>query len=318
MQSRFYQFLSSLEKRVFLVIDKHVQEIYQFSADKMVTISGGESVKTRKMKEFVEDELLKQGIGRGDIIVAVGGGSVTDLVGFVAATLHRGVDYVNVPTTFLGMVDASIGGKTGINTPFGKNTIGAFHLPKQIYIEEEFLTTLSKVDYLMGLAEVIKYGLIFDRNLFEELERGDFDTKKVIERSQQIKQEIVEKDPREIGLRQILNFGHTVAHGLELISHYQIPHGFAVATGLLMETKLSVQQGFCSYEEFFRLKELLERYEFPLQSFCKELLYSAMLLDKKNKDGKVYFVLLDRIGRCVEKEGRYSFPISKEILSNIL
>lgn len=307
-------FLHSWQKRLFLVVDATVENLYQFSREGHYTlvIPGGERSKTRGVKEFVENQLLESGVGPEDLLIAIGGGTITDLVGFVAATLYRGISYINVPTTLLGMVDASIGGKTGINTSFGKNTIGAFHLPRHVHIEPAFLETLPEQEYLMGLAEVIKYGLIFDADLFELLERKNFSLKKVIQTCCAIKQHVVDNDPLEKkGLRQILNFGHTVGHGLELMTNYEIPHGFAVAMGLLLETKISALMGYCNEVE--RVERILASYKFPLQSFSKEVLYSAMLRDKKSRSDQVYCVLLDRIGQCVEKGGAYSFPVPKEI-----
>ncbi|MBM3202237.1 MAG: 3-dehydroquinate synthase [Chlamydiae bacterium] len=317
MQSRFSDFLASIKRKTYLVVEKKIHDLYGIHADNILVIPGGELVKTRQMKEFVEDALLAKGISKSDVIVAVGGGSLLDLVGFVASTLLRGIDFITVPTTLLAMVDASIGGKTAINTPYGKNLIGAFHMPIDSYVDFTFLDTLPEEEFLMGMAEVIKYGLVFDKQLFEEIENKSASLEKIVLRSREIKQEIVAKDPMDKGIRHILNFGHTVGHALEFLHNYELKHGFAVASGLVFELALSIHEGYCSSYDLDRLKELLQMYKFPLQSFCKKLLYSAMLKDKKNRDGEVYFVLLHEIGRCVEKQGKYSFPIPKETLWSI-
>lgn len=328
LKKDFVEFLSSLKKRLFVITDENIQRIYRNALQDdlsdvfWLTVPAGERYKTREMKQEIEDQLLRLGIRSNDVVIAIGGGVITDLVGFVSSTLYRGVDYINIPTTLLGMVDASVGGKTGVNTPFGKNSVGSFYPPIHVHIQIDFLQTLSKTEKLMGLAEVIKYGLILDSELFFRLEKEkvkwDSLDKEFIEylvnTSRKIKESIVDVDFMETGYRQILNFGHTVAHGLELITNYQIPHGFSVAIGLLVEAYISHQEGFCPLDHVIRLKNLLKSYEFPLDilsSDMKEALYQAMQRDKKNRGEEPYFVLIERIGQYLEKGLTYSFPIDK-------
>jgi 3-dehydroquinate synthase len=328
LKKDFVDFLFSLKKRLFVITDENIQRIYkdllknELPGASWLVIPPGESYKTREMKQKIEDQLLSMNIRSNDVLLAIGGGVVTDLIGFVASTLSRGVDYINIPTTLLGMVDASVGGKTGVNTPFGKNSVGVFYPPIHVHIQMDFLSTLSKTQRLIGLAEVIKYGLISDPFLFLRLEKEkekwdcldkDF-IQYLVDTSRKIKESVVNVDFMETGYRQILNFGHTVAHGLELMTSYQIPHGFALAIGLLIESYISYQEGFCPYDHVIRVKSLLQYYEFPLDIFSEGMgkaLYQAMTRDKKNLDNEVYFVHINQIGRYVNKDNLYSFPITK-------
>jgi 3-dehydroquinate synthase len=282
----------------------------------VIVLPAGEKIKCRKVKEKLEDELFRRGVGRDGCLIAFGGGVITDLVGFVAATYKRGIEYISIPTSVMGMVDAAIGGKTGINTSFGKNTIGAFYPPKKIFLERVFLETLPRKEWKNGFSEVVKYGLIWDKEVF-----WNFQNPEMILRSAAIKEEIVSKDFREEGIRRILNFGHTIAHAIELISKYRISHGSAVWFGLLVESTISTYLGYLKKEKLDEIFNLLQNSELsqkiPLN--CKEKnLYEVMKNDKKEKNSLPRFVLIDKIGRCPPFNGEYCTTVEREIVEEAI
>ncbi|HSX26742.1 MAG TPA: 3-dehydroquinate synthase [Chlamydiales bacterium] len=274
----------------------------------------GEGAKTRETKEFLEDELMRQNYGRDTVLIALGGGVTTDLVGFVAATYMRGVPFLSIPTTLLAMVDSAIGGKTGVNTPYGKNLIGAFYPPQAIFIHREFLKSLPEREWMSGLGEVLKYGLIGNRDHWQlcreagkEWRKSPY-IEKLIQGSIQTKIEVVEKDPTEKGYRRILNFGHTVGHALELLSGYEMAHGEAVAIGCMAESYLSYLVGSLSKEALEEILHLYNRLGFKVRlpkKFQKKSFLEAMALDKKGKSGSPRFVQIDQIGRCIPFDGDY-------------
>lgn len=250
------------------------------------------------MKQVLEDKLLELGMDRDSLLIGLGGGVISDLVGFLAATYMRGIDYFLIPTTFMAMVDASIGGKTSVNTPHGKNLIGAFHFPKRIFCEPLFLKTLPEIEMRGGFVEVIKYGLIWDEAIFRDI--GKRTRESFIARSIEIKEEIVQKDPYErSGLRKILNFGHTIGHALEQIKNYEISHGEAVWNGLLMESYLSWKKGFLSLIDLEDIVTTLFQDDVRLEvleGIDKNHLYEVMRRDKKSVDLTPHIVTLKRIG----------------------
>lgn len=279
------------------------------------TFPKGEQHKTRSTKEKLEDALLQAGYGRDTVIVGIGGGIVTDVAGFVAATFCRGVPFIAVPTTLLGMVDASIGGKTAVNTPFAKNAIGAFHPPESILIDTAFLKTLSAKQLQEGLAEIVKHALISSEELFTLLlqhhllwlERDLSFIEMLIYRSCEIKAHIVQKDPRETGMRRILNFGHTIGHALEIATSHRLSHGEAVAIGMMIESHLSprLPEG-----DLDKIETLYSLYNLPTKAvFDKTSFFKALKFDKKNTDGKVRAVTLHRIGCASFHEGQYCTPL---------
>ena len=259
--------------------------------------------------ELIWQCLMDHGFDRQSAVVNLGGGMITDLGGFVAATYKRGIDFFHIPTTLLAMVDAAIGGKTGINYGVVKNQLGTITLPKATVIDTEFLKTLSDYDLKTGLAEVFKHGLISDRTLWEELgEIENFYSVRswdaIIEKAVAVKVNIVEKDPTEKGMRKLLNFGHTIGHALEshlLETNRKISHGHAVALGMMAETHLSANYSGLSSEsteEIFRL--LKKHYEIPSFSFEDIDALTALLRhDKKNVSGAFRFTLLEDIGKGV-------------------
>jgi 3-dehydroquinate synthase len=332
---RFFNILckeiQKIEGSIVLIMDEHLAALYGNLWEDFIRHSGlpfvtlilppGEGTKSRKTKEKIENELLKRGVGRDGCLIAFGGGVITDLVGFVAATYKRGMEYIAIPTTLIGMVDAAIGGKTAINTAFGKNTIGAFHLPRKIFIEEKFLDTLPLKERKGGFSEIVKYGLIWDKELFLELQKPTFVLSEIILRSKKIKEEIVGKDFQERGLRRILNFGHTIGHAIEASSRYKISHGAAVWFGLLVESTISNYLGYLKREFLGEIFNLLQS-SMLSQKFswnCKEKnLYEVMENDKKGKNSLPRFVLIDQIGRCASFDEEYCTIVKKEIVEEAI
>lgn len=294
----------------------------------VATISAGETSKNLREAEMLYTGAIEMGLDRNSVIIALGGGVVGDLAGFVAATYLRGIPFVQVPTSLLAQVDSSVGGKTAVNHELGKNLIGAFHQPKAVFIDLDVLKTLPDREIKSGLAEVIKYGVIRDANFFSYLEENvdkilsrDVNAlTKIIQRSCEIKAEIVSKDEKESNLRRILNFGHTVAHAVEEETDFvRYHHGEAVAIGMLASALISEALGKINYYDVRRLKNLLER--FGLDTYCEgcniEKLYAATLRDKKTLDGKTHWVLMKKFGE-VEVVDEVPEDIVKGVLKEIV
>jgi 3-dehydroquinate synthase len=273
----------------------------------VLTFPPGERSKTRETWGRLTDELLRLGFGRDSGIVALGGGVAGDLAGFVAATYMRGIPCLQVPTTLLAMLDASVGGKTGVDTPEGKNLIGAFHPPVAVLADPLVLATLPDREYRAGLAEAVKHGLIADREYFAWIEgsvaalraRDPAALQHLVRRSVEIKAEVVGEDEREAGRRAILNAGHTVAHALERATDFRLPHGEAVGLGLVAEAALATGLGLASPEAGARLAALLERLGLPTrvgEPLGEERILAAMGSDKKNRAGGVRFALPRGVG----------------------
>ncbi len=328
-------FLDQLASRFALITDSQVLALYGKKIEewlnkrniKVQTFSfpAGEQAKTRETKQKLEDELLAHQFDRESGIIALGGGVVTDLAGFVAATYLRGIPYISMPTTLLGMVDAGIGGKTGVNTPAGKNLIGALYPPQAVFIQPDMLSSLSEKEMQNGLAEVIKYGLIASETLFDLLENQEEFTQPVlfqlIYHSLAVKKKVVEADPTEKGLRRILNFGHTIGHAIETLENYQISHGAAVAIGMRIESALSLRLGHLKKGGFERIERILKKYRYPLylpKLATPEKLVQAMARDKKASSGAPRFVLLKTIGEPLSFDGHYCTTIDEKLLYEIL
>lgn len=276
----------------------------------LVTLLAGERAKSLKSVGACFDQLAGHRLERKSFIVALGGGVVGDLAGFVAATYLRGVPFVQVPTTLLAQVDSSVGGKVGINLRAGKNLVGAFHQPRLVLCDLAALSTLSDREFRSGLAEVIKYGIISDRAFFQRLERelsrvmarDAAILSAIIARCCEIKAHIVQQDETETGLRSILNFGHTIGHALEAISHYgQYRHGEAIAIGQVLAARLSHEILGLPSTDVSRICQLFERAGLPtevkLDRRQRQNLMAAMRLDKKVTGGQIKFVLARRIGK---------------------
>jgi 3-dehydroquinate synthase len=276
----------------------------------LITVPAGETSKSLKRVQRCYDDLAAMKIERKSFVVALGGGVVGDLAGFIAATYMRGIPFVQIPTTLLSQVDSSVGGKVGVNLKAGKNLVGAFYQPKLVLCDLDTLETLPMREYRSGLAEVIKYGIIYDAGLFRRLEREMNRLLKrepnsltaVIARCCQIKAEVVTQDETESGLRAILNFGHTIGHGLEAISNYgKYLHGEAISIGQVAAARLSEELSGLPVEDSLRIRQLFENAGLPVRVALKKpqqkLLLDAMRLDKKVSDGEIKFVLATGIGK---------------------
>jgi 3-dehydroquinate synthase len=276
----------------------------------LVTVAAGEKSKRISVVENCYDQLAGHRLERKSFIVALGGGVVGDLAGFVAATYLRGIDFVQVPTTLLAQVDSSVGGKTGVNLKAGKNLVGAFYQPRLVLCDLDTLKTLPEREFRAGLAEVIKYGIIYDAKLFARLERdlskiSQRDSNalsEVIARCCEIKAEVVSQDETETGLRAILNFGHTIGHAIENSSGYgKFLHGEAISIGQIAAAKLSHKILGLPSNDVARIKKLFVRTSLPTQIKLnlaqRKKLFTAMKLDKKVSAGEIKFVLAERIGK---------------------
>jgi 3-dehydroquinate synthase len=272
----------------------------------LVTVASGEESKSLDQVSRVSRELVRAGLDRGSAIFALGGGVVGDLAGFVAATLFRGIVFINLPTTLLSQVDSSVGGKTGVNLPEGKNLLGTFYQPRLVVADVLTLRTLPAREFRSGLAEVVKHAMIADPELFRLLEdcadrileREPSTLQTIIARNCAIKAKVVEADEREAGMRAVLNFGHTVGHAVEAALGYGVvTHGEAVAYGMLVATNVSVRRGLCPPKDAERLETLLRRFALvPSNLPSLELLETYILRDKKMRDGVLQFVLTPGVG----------------------
>ena len=279
-----------------------------------IEVPGGEESKSLAQFSRIQDSLVAHQLDRGSTVIALGGGIIGDLAGFAAAVYMRGIPYVQIPTTVQAQVDASVGGKTAINHPKGKNLIGAFHQPKLVLIDVETLKTLPQRDIRSGLIEVIKMGVIRDEPLFEMVEENldailNLDSailSEMIACACINKAEIVAKDEKESGLRMVLNYGHTFGHALEALTHYKrYRHGEAVSIGMNCAAQLAVNLGMFSETDFQRQRTLLKRANLPItfpRDITPEAVCEAMSLDKKTLGGKIRLILPTRIGEVVIRD----------------
>jgi 3-dehydroquinate synthase len=326
--------------RYAVVSDSNVGPLYGSNAlasfapgsAELFTIPAGEENKTRDSWSWLSDELLARGFGRDTTIVALGGGVVGDLAGFVAATYMRGVPVVQVPTTLLAMIDASIGGKTGVDTPAGKNLVGAFHNPAVVVADPQVLGTLALNILRTGFAEAIKHGAIADSGYFEFVKQelplllapggiaGDV-VSRVIVRSIEIKAEIVLLDERERGLRKVLNFGHTVGHALEALSGYELAHGEAVAVGMALESAIAERAGFADAGTSAAIRGALSAAGLPAdrpEAISGEQIVDAMRVDKKARGGRVEFALPRCIGAMAGSSTGWAVTVDEDIVREVL
>ena len=290
-------------------------------------IPAGESYKNYNSISQVFDRALECKLERNSTMVALGGGVVGDMTGFASATWLRGMNFVQVPTSLLAMVDASVGGKTGINHPQGKNLIGAFHQPKLVLIDPTVLKTLPEREFKAGMAEVVKYGVIWDKDLFEQLEEASrLDSlnniessllNEILSRSCQAKADVVAQDEKESGLRAILNYGHTIGHAIESLTNYDtFVHGEAVAMGMVAAGRIAVAMNLWSEVETQRQDNLLKKIGLPtkIPNYLEvEKIIDHLQNDKKVKDGKVRFVLPTEIGKVIITD-----QVTNDILSKVV
>lgn len=306
-----------------------------FQAD-LFSFPAGESSKTRETKALLEDQLLSKAYGRDCCIIAVGGGAVTDLAGFVAGTFGRGVPSLNYATTLLAAADASVGGKTGVNTPVATNLIGVFHQPRKVYIDLAAWRTLPAREFRSGLAETIKHACMSDGQFFSYLEanmdRIITDEGELILDAEvcehialtncRIKYEVVEQDEHERNLRQILNLGHTAGRALEALSGYRLLHGEAIAVGLVIQARLGVKYGYMTEEQADRVVTLLKKAGLPTEipeNITNRALLDKMYTDKKVRSGRIRFVFQDGIGamKCFA-DGSYSVAVEESEVMELL
>ena len=299
---------------LFVICDETVGALYGEAAREqlashpgwkaLLSFPAGESSKSREHKDALEDQLLARRAGRDSVLVAIGGGVTGDLAGYVAATLHRGIPLIHLPTTLLAQVDSSIGGKVGINHPAGKNLLGAFYQPAAIYADINFLHSLPDDEYFNGLAEVIKYAVIMDDELWGWLERDSEGIirrenallERIVSRCAQLKIRVVQADEKEAEYRSILNFGHTVGHAIEQLSRYRLKHGYAIAAGMQIAVRLSRTHLGYPEERVRGLNRLLEVYQLnrtPLQDFSFEEVWECLQSDKKSRRQSPRFTLMN-------------------------
>ena len=290
----------NLDRKVMIVTDKGVPEKYmnivkaQCPNGYSIAVEQGEGAKSFKVFEEVCRKLLDLGFHRNDLIIALGGGVIGDLAGFAAASYMRGIDFINIPTTTLSQIDSSIGGKTAINLGDTKNIIGAFYQPKGVFIDLEVLKTLPERHYYNGLVEALKAGLIYDRELFEIFENKNIDEnlQEIIYRALLVKKDVVEKDEKEENLRKILNFGHTVGHGIEGFFHLKdVLHGEGVAMGMLPMIE--------DEELRERTKKILKKMNIDTDiKYDREKVFELMLKDKKSDQDKITLVKVKELGKA--------------------
>lgn len=274
---------------------------------KLITIPAGEKSKSISMTEYLYNEMLDFELTRSDLIIALGGGVVGDLTGFAASTLLRGIPFVQIPTTLLSQVDSSVGGKVAVDLPRGKNLVGAFCQPKRVLIDPDCLKTLPDRFLSDGMAEVIKYGAIFDKNLFALLENIS-DKQNLFAKAEEIiytccdwKRQIVEEDEFDTGKRMVLNFGHTFGHAIEKEYHYETyTHGEAVAAGMVMACEFGEKSGITEPGCVKRMQNILTQYRLPTRvKISHDSLVSAIAVDKKGEGSLINLILLSEIGNAV-------------------
>lgn len=300
------------DRKVFVVISEKVNKLYgkilDIPAVDTFVLKDGEKEKNFKNYQKITERMLKNQLSRKDILIAIGGGVVGDLAGFAASTYMRGIDFIQVPTTLLACVDSSVGGKTGIDTKYGKNLVGAFFQPKAVFININFLKTLDERQFKTGLGEVVKYSFIeksckpkFEVNLFNflsdnfaQINNKDIRTlEKLVEYCVRLKTAVVEQDEKEGGLRKILNFGHTYGHAVEKITNYRkYTHGEAVVEGMRFAFRLAVEKGLIEKNYKFLADDVINKFHFtPVKKFNMKKITEIMKTDKKASNGKITFVL---------------------------
>jgi len=326
--------LDETDRKVALITDTQIEKRYGPVLEKLdlkvFSFPEGEAQKNRKTKEMLEDHLLSHQFGRDSLLIGLGGGVVTDLTGFLASNYCRGVPVIFVPTTLLGMVDAAIGGKTGINTPFGKNMIGSFYPPEEVIIDGSFLSTLPKHEWTNGVVELLKAALIASPSLFESMNSQidlwnaqdlPFIMDQIFE-GIQIKKEVVERDPFEKrGERRILNFGHTIGHAIEQFEEYKIPHGQAVAIGILAACYISEKMGLLGSNTRLNIEKAFRLFHIPLE-ITKEISFDALVkalsIDKKSQGSIPRMVLIEGIGRVAAFNGEYCTQVDFSLIDETL
>ncbi|HBY19844.1 MAG: 3-dehydroquinate synthase [Clostridiales bacterium GWE2_32_10] len=329
--------------RYIIITDSNVGNIYGQKLLKMLQnkkqnvelleFPAGEANKNNATKQYLDEALISHKLDRKSCIIALGGGVVGDLAGFVAATYMRGISFIQIPTTVIAQVDSSIGGKTAIDMPQGKNLIGAFYQPQAVYIDIKLLDTLDERNFINGIAEIIKYAIIRDPEFFDFLQKNseailsrkgaEYERLmlELIRKSCVIKKEVVIKDETESNLRKILNYGHTIGHGVEMMSNYDLLHGEAVAIGMVYEAWFSHKLGYLARMDFDRIVELIKKFKLPCYFEVEDIdrLINIMVMDKKNCDNEIEFVLIEEIGRVKAfEDGRLTRKIERDLIVGMM
>lgn len=315
-------------KKIAFITDENIYDKYEITLKKqldasncqwdIIILRAGEISKSFETLSIIYKRLLEFQITRDDVVVALGGGVIGDISGFAASTFLRGVDFVQIPTTLIGQVDSSIGGKNAVNLPEGKNLVGTFYQPNCVLIDPDFIKTLSDFNMADGMAEIIKYACVYDSDLFSDLivmndnRKADL-IESIIYRCCLIKKQLIEQDERDFGIRMLINFGHTFGHSIENLYNYgTYSHGQAVAMGMQTITEKSEAMGLTAINTSAMLKEMLQRYGLPTElpdDIDKDLLINGALRDKKRRGNKINLVLLEKIGKG------YIYPIEKSELN---
>lgn len=312
--------------KVVIITDPSLKQLYGDKLSQKLSaclfeIPVGEKAKTREVKQVIEDQMLRAGCGRDTVVIGLGGGSTTDLAGFIASTYLRGVSLILIPTSLLAMVDAAIGGKTAVDTSFGKNLIGTFYHPQAIVTDLEVLNTLPDKEKINGFSEIIKMGLIFDPHILPLIDHPD-SLEELVIRASKAKMAIITQDPYETsGLRRILNFGHTIGHALESVSNFELSHGEAVAIGCIIESYLSTRLGYLSEQDFTSIKSIYTTAFNSLRlpkKYQRQALLEAMAFDKKKSAAGIRFVLIDRIGHAFPFDGEYCRTVPLQELESAI
>ena len=305
----------NIKGKAFIVTDSGVPRIYidkvqeQIENSIVYTFPQGEKSKNFETYSLLLKTLAENNFDRGDCVIAVGGGVVGDMTGFVAATYLRGIDFVQVPTTLLSQVDSSIGGKTGVDFEQYKNMVGAFKMPKLVYINVHTLTTLDERQYYNGFAEAMKHGLIKDAmyyewlisNMYEICDRDSEVLEELVYRSCQIKKAVVEKDPLEQGERALLNFGHTIGHAIEKYKNFSLMHGECVALGCIAAAYISWKKQLLSMEEYYEVRDMFVPFNLPIsiEDINVDEIVQITKSDKKMEQDTIKFILLKKIGKAI-------------------
>lgn len=306
------------DRRICIVTETNVAPLYLTAiADKLrpccreiisVIFNAGEENKNLDTVKYIYEKLILARFDRKDLLIALGGGVTGDITGFVAATYLRGIDFVQIPTSLLAQVDSSIGGKTGVDFDSYKNMVGSFYMPKLVYINTATLTTLPELQFTSGMGEVIKHGLIKDRNYFDRLIEHHIEIKnknpeillQMIKTSCNIKRMVVENDPTEKGERALLNFGHTLGHAIEKYMDFSMSHGACVGCGCILASRISYKKGNISFNDYEKIQDAFELFGFPSlpADIDTEKIISFTKNDKKMSGGNIKFILLKEIGNA--------------------
>lgn len=307
------------EKQLCIITDSIVEKIYGEEVLRVISgccrkavlfkVPAGEENKNLDNVKKAYEFLIKEGFGRKDMLLALGGGVIGDMTGFIAATYLRGIDFVQIPTTLLAQADSSIGGKTGVDFDGYKNMVGAFKMPRLVYMNVSALKTLEERQFFSGFAEIMKHGLIKDEayylwlleNMYEICERNTDVLLEMVQRSCAIKKQVVEKDPLEKGERALLNFGHTIGHAIEKAKNFTLYHGECVALGAVAAAYISYKRGMLDMEEYYEIRDMFVPFNLPIsiEGIVPEEITALTRSDKKAESGHIKFILLKKIGKAV-------------------